>query len=261
VRIALHALLTPWLRKAARACAEQQPALRATTPAPARVRHQGECHTRQHFHYMGHCGELHADQAHRGYDTATDAGGYAALNPLYMRCVRRQRRAHGGGGLWHVARARDGRFFAVRLGGVVCADTAGTFKLQRHTAHLPDAPPSAHHTHATRQPTTHHTPHTAPTTLRRYTPDANGLFAGQSGYGYVSIAAFIEAAASLNSGARSAAHYEQEGQLALAASTLAVTAILQAGRLSLDNRGAPVDIMYGDDGQPHHVRLAAAAPS
>jgi len=46
---------------------------------------QGECHTRQHFHYMGQTGELHADQAHRGYNTATDESGYAALNPLYMR--------------------------------------------------------------------------------------------------------------------------------------------------------------------------------
>ena len=46
---------------------------------------QGECHTRQHFHYMGQVGELHADQAHRGYNTATDEAGYAALNPLYMR--------------------------------------------------------------------------------------------------------------------------------------------------------------------------------
>jgi hypothetical protein len=36
---------------------------------------------------MGHAGELHADQAHRGYSGATDAAGYAALNPLYMRCA------------------------------------------------------------------------------------------------------------------------------------------------------------------------------
>jgi D-galacturonate reductase len=48
---------------------------------------QGECHTRQHFHYMGQTGEVHADQAHRGYNTATDEAGYAALNPLYMRWV------------------------------------------------------------------------------------------------------------------------------------------------------------------------------
>jgi D-galacturonate reductase len=46
---------------------------------------QGQCHTQQNFHYMGHKGELHANQALRGYNTATDEGGYLALNPLYMR--------------------------------------------------------------------------------------------------------------------------------------------------------------------------------
>lgn len=140
---------------------------------------KGECHTRQHFHYMGQTGEVHADQAHRGYDTATDESGYAALNPLYMR----------------------------------------------------------------------------------YTPDANGFFAGQTGYGYISIASFIEAAGGINSGAKSISYYEQEGQLALASKTLAVTAILQAGRLSLDNGGAAVDILYDDHGQPEQVRLAAAPVS
>eukprot|EP00878_Enallax_costatus_P003292 GHUV01003495.1.p1 GENE.GHUV01003495.1~~GHUV01003495.1.p1 ORF type:complete len:426 (+),score=94.81 GHUV01003495.1:198-1475(+) len=135
---------------------------------------KGECHTRQHFHYMGQKGELHADQAHRGYDTATDEAGYAALNPLYMR----------------------------------------------------------------------------------YTPDANGYFAGQTGYGYISIASFIDAVAAVNSGSKSISYYEQEGVLALASKTLGVTAILQAGRLSLDNGGAAVDIVYDDHGQPQEVRLA-----
>jgi D-galacturonate reductase len=94
--------------------------------------------------------------------------------------------------------------------------------------------------------------------LFRYTPDANGFFAGQTGYGYISIASFIEAAAGINSGSKSISYYEQEGQLALASKTLAVTAILQAGRLSLDNKGAAVDILYDDHGQPEQVRLAAA---
>lgn len=46
---------------------------------------QGDAHTQQHFHYMGTTGELRVDQAHRGFCQATDAGGYAALNVLYMR--------------------------------------------------------------------------------------------------------------------------------------------------------------------------------
>lgn len=92
----------------------------------------------------------------------------------------------------------------------------------------------------------------------RYTPDANGYFAGQTGYGYISIASFVAAAAAINSGSRSVTYYEQEGQLALASTTLAVTAILQAGRMSLDNNGAAVDIIYDDKGQQQQVRLAAA---
>lgn len=34
---------------------------------------------------MGHSGEIRVDQAHRGYETATDATGYASNNPLFLR--------------------------------------------------------------------------------------------------------------------------------------------------------------------------------
>ena len=79
---------------------------------------RADCHTQQYFHYMGHAGEIRADQAHRGYAAATDANGYAALNPLYMK----------------------------------------------------------------------------------YTPSPDGTFAGQRGYGYRSIEAFVEAAVEINEG-------------------------------------------------------------
>ncbi|GBF95493.1 D-galacturonic acid reductase [Raphidocelis subcapitata] len=138
---------------------------------------KAECHTRQHFHYMGQTGELHADQAHRGYSGATDAAGYAAINPLYMR----------------------------------------------------------------------------------YVPDANGRFAGQTGYGYISIAKFLETARDLRDGPLSLASVRREGQLALAQDTLAVTAILEAGRASLDAGGAPVEIEYDGAGAPAAVRVAGGA--
>jgi D-galacturonate reductase len=53
-----------------------------------------DCHTQQGFHYMGHRGELRADQAHRGFTLSADTGlaptvggtgALATLNPLYMR--------------------------------------------------------------------------------------------------------------------------------------------------------------------------------
>ena len=48
---------------------------------------RADAHTQQHFHYMGASGEVRVDQAHRGYTQATDQGGFASLNPLYMRCA------------------------------------------------------------------------------------------------------------------------------------------------------------------------------
>ncbi|GIL91646.1 hypothetical protein Vretimale_9596 [Volvox reticuliferus] len=79
----------------------------------------------------------------------------------------------------------------------------------------------------------------------RYTPDANGRFAGQLGYGFLSIAGFLRAAAELNRGATSLGALRRQGELAMMVDSLPVTAILHAGRLSLDT-GAPVRIVYDD---------------
>ncbi|KXZ54719.1 hypothetical protein GPECTOR_4g787 [Gonium pectorale] len=125
---------------------------------------KGDCHTQQGFHYMGRAGELRVDQAHRGFTGATDEGGYASYNPLYMR----------------------------------------------------------------------------------YTPDSRRRFAGQAGYGFVSIARFLEAAAGLNGGRTRLEELRAEGELALLSDTAIVTAILHAGRMSLDH-GAAVRISYGSD--------------
>ena len=76
----------------------------------------------------------------------------------------------------------------------------------------------------------------------KYTPDASGKFAGQSAYGYRSIADFVKAAASVNSGDMTSADWN-EG-LASAAATAPVTAVLEAGRLSLDRGSIPISIHY-----------------
>jgi D-galacturonate reductase len=89
----------------------------------------------------------------------------------------------------------------------------------------------------------------------RYTPDANGYFAGQTGYGYISIAKFIATAAELNTGASNLQQVADEGVLALLGGTVAVTAILEAGRRSLDAGGAPVDILYDDQGLPSGLQV------
>jgi len=74
----------------------------------------------------------------------------------------------------------------------------------------------------------------------KYTPDAGGFFAGQDGYGYRSIADFVEATVAINNG--DADPEEFNGKLATVHTTAIVTAILEAGRTSLDQNGAAIDL-------------------
>jgi len=119
---------------------------------------EAEVHSQQRFHYMGHRGEVRVDQAHRGYELATDDAGYASANPLYMR----------------------------------------------------------------------------------YTPDPQGYFAAQRTYGYLSIEAFVDACSRINRGEAATADFD--GVLPTLAATLWTTAILEAGRASLDAGGVPVPV-------------------
>lgn len=67
----------------------------------------------------------------------------------------------------------------------------------------------------------------------KYTPDEEKYFAGQTGYGYRSIEAFVEAATSINKGGATVDSFHKK--LATIQSTIDVTKILEAGRQSLDN--------------------------
>jgi D-galacturonate reductase len=87
----------------------------------------------------------------------------------------------------------------------------------------------------------------------RYTPDGEGRFAGQLGYGYRSIEAFVRAAAACRDGAAPASFDES---LATVHGTLQGTAILEAGRRSLDADGKAVRIVYATDGATEPVDLA-----
>ena len=62
----------------------------------------------------------------------------------------------------------------------------------------------------------------------RYTPDADGFFAGQSGYGYKSMKLFVLAADRIRRGEATPEMFV--GKLATAQETLLVTAILEAGQ-------------------------------
>ncbi len=80
----------------------------------------------------------------------------------------------------------------------------------------------------------------------KYTPDAAGFFSGQQTYGYRSIAAFIEAADAIRRGDRNPEDFDDT--LATVHTTRPVTAILEAGRRSLDAGGATVTIVYDSHG-------------
>ncbi|GMH93359.1 hypothetical protein TrVE_jg14329 [Triparma verrucosa] len=79
----------------------------------------------------------------------------------------------------------------------------------------------------------------------KYTP-TNGKFSGQSSYGVKSFENFIDAVHSINQGATTPDDYN-DGSLASVHTTLQGTAILEAGRRSLDNDFAPYDIIYEGD--------------
>ena len=81
----------------------------------------------------------------------------------------------------------------------------------------------------------------------KYSPDAEGYFNGQNGYGYVSIATFIEAAEMIANGEKTPEDFD--GVLATIGKTAQLTAVLEAGRRSLDE-GRKMAIRYEDTTDP-----------
>jgi D-galacturonate reductase len=77
----------------------------------------------------------------------------------------------------------------------------------------------------------------------KYTP-CEGEFAGQLGYGYRSFEAFIDAVNAINTNEKSPSDYNEV--LASLNSTIRTTAILEAGRKSLDEGSRSVKIIYDD---------------
>jgi D-galacturonate reductase len=77
----------------------------------------------------------------------------------------------------------------------------------------------------------------------KYAP-TNGMFAGQGSYGVRSFENFIDACRSINAGTAAGPADFDDGSLATVHTTMQGTAILEAGRLSLDSDGRPMDILY-----------------
>jgi len=67
----------------------------------------------------------------------------------------------------------------------------------------------------------------------RYAPDEDGNFNGQTGYGYISFDKFVEGCRAVNSGSLKPEDLDAKG-LPTLKNTIATTAILEAGRRSID---------------------------
>ena len=76
----------------------------------------------------------------------------------------------------------------------------------------------------------------------RYAPDEEGNFNGQSGYGYVSFEKFIDGVTAVNEGRLSLGDLDKRG-LPTLKNTVMTTAILEAGRVSLDEAYRSVQIV------------------
>jgi D-galacturonate reductase len=85
---------------------------------------------------------------------------------------------------------------------------------------------------------------------------SGGKFVGQRTYGYLSFEAFIDAVAEVNAGKKKVSDFD--GVIPTIGTIVGTTAILEAGRLSLDTGGQPVELVYdGDDvfATPTGIRL------
>jgi D-galacturonate reductase len=79
----------------------------------------------------------------------------------------------------------------------------------------------------------------------KYAPDEEGNFAGQGGYGYVSFEKFVDGCVALKEGRATLDDLDRRG-LPTLKNTIATGAILEAGRVSLDEKRA-VEIVEKDE--------------
>jgi D-galacturonate reductase len=74
---------------------------------------------------------------------------------------------------------------------------------------------------------------------------SDGKFSGQRTYGYLSFEAFIDAVAEVNSGRKKPSDFD--GVIPTLGTIVGTTAILEAGRRSLDEGGQPYELVYESD--------------
>ncbi|MCJ1307309.1 hypothetical protein MMC25_000955 [Agyrium rufum] len=80
----------------------------------------------------------------------------------------------------------------------------------------------------------------------RYAPDEEGNFNGQTGYGYISFEKFVDAVTALKDGRATLDSLDKRG-LPTLKNTIATTAILEAGRRSLDEKRTVEILVEGEE--------------
>ncbi|KAJ6438319.1 putative tRNA-splicing endonuclease subunit tsp-2 [Purpureocillium lavendulum] len=80
----------------------------------------------------------------------------------------------------------------------------------------------------------------------RYAPDEDGNFNGQTGYGYISLEKFVDGCRAVNAGTMKPEDLDAKG-LPTLRNTIATTAILEAGRRSIDEGREVGIVVEGDE--------------
>jgi len=92
----------------------------------------------------------------------------------------------------------------------------------------------------------------------RYTPDELGRYAGQSTYGHISFERFVDAVNDIRAGRQTPEDFDKI--LPTGNTTKQMTAILEAGRMSLDNNGANVILKYDENNEVTALALEGSEP-
>ncbi|RUP49763.1 hypothetical protein BC936DRAFT_141545 [Jimgerdemannia flammicorona] len=83
----------------------------------------------------------------------------------------------------------------------------------------------------------------------KYTADDDGYYSGQNGYGYQSLEAFVDVCRDVNAGRRTVAEVDKNSGNPTIRNTTITTAILEAGRISLDKEGKRVGLFQNGHGE------------
>ncbi|KAF8821882.1 hypothetical protein IE077_001413 [Cardiosporidium cionae] len=136
--------------------------------------------------------------------------------------------------------ATDSRGVAVYTASWIAPNNAEVHSQQRFSCLCRDGEVRVNQAHRGYEVTTHNHYATVNPFYMKYTPDESGYFNGQRGYGYIPFEQWIRACQALNT--KETTLEELNQFLPTIENTVEVTAILEAGRQSIDKDGERMDV-------------------